>query len=627
MLASMRKGASSFLSKALMLFLVLTFGVWGIGDMLRQNSSTLATVGKAKLSIPEFQTRLRMMQRSLEGVPPEYANSDGFKQEVVQGIVQQMLLLQEAQYQGFVLDDKAIARVISRTPQFQTATGMFDGNAFQNFLRANDTNEATFIETLRRDVASTALLESLSMPKSLGFPRLAKALTEAQGQSRSADIYIVRAADASEIKVPDDKTLEAYYNEVKQQYLTPESRTIDYVVVPQDAIEKKIRENISASDIEDRYALEKPNMTTPEKRSVTQLLFSDEGKAKEAADALKAGKKPAEVASEAGIKPTVMRETGKDALPNEAAEIVFALKEGDVSAPVKTGFGWHVFVLDGITEGKAPSLEASKSRIEGLLVSERVEEELQSLSGQFEDAIAAGDSAEKAAAALKADARAGTLEGVDAQGRHANGAGLKGDPVLPTVLAKGFALDEGQSSGFEPATKAYVAVFARHVTEQAPKPLESIKADLLKRYMAEQRSLASARKAQNVATTLEGSDAADVIAKEKLERRTVNGITLSQALNATKETLGMPPLIMRSLFDTKLGEVTAPAKLENGNWVIARVTAINQSLKEPAEDTTLTEAQRSMVANAIYTDYLQHLVVKYPVEINQNLLKSDNGAQ
>lgn len=626
MLASMRKGASSFLSKALMLFLVMTFAVWGIGDMLRQNSGAVVTVGDVKVSPAEFDMRLRNMQRSLGDVPAELTQSEQFKSQVLQGIVQQALLLQEARTQGLMLDDKAIARLIGRTPEFQSATGRFDGAAFKRFLAANNTNEASFIETLKRDVIAATLLQSMSLPKTLGFASLAKALAEAQGQTRSAELFVVRGMPASEVKVPDDATLESYYKEVQESYLTPEYRTIDYVSITQAQLDARLQDAIGATDIQDRYALEKEHLGTPEKRTVSQWLFDTQEKAAAASDALKSGQAANEVKKAFPPKNgqiTVMRDIRPDALPKEAADAAFSIEKGHVSAPVETAFGWHVFVVDGITPAKIPSLKESEAKIREMLMAERREEELAALSGELEDAVAAGDDISKAASALKMGATAGSFEDVDAEGRNAAGRALPSVRVAPTVLAKGYQLEEGENSGFELTnTKDFVAVFVREVSSPAPKPFADVKQALLKQYIEEHQRIGSAKRAQNIALKLgKAEDANEVARTENLQRRSVKGISLAQAMAAREESNGMSPIVMRSLFDTKLGGFTAPSRLKNGDWVIGKVTGISQSVAPVEDGRTLSEEQRAALSDAIYNDYLQYLIGKYPVKVNEALLR------
>ncbi|HYZ41603.1 MAG TPA: SurA N-terminal domain-containing protein, partial [Stellaceae bacterium] len=66
MLQAIRSRAGSFIIKLLFGLLILTFGIWGIGDIFRlrgTNHTTVATVGRHSIGAEELQTALR---RALE---------------------------------------------------------------------------------------------------------------------------------------------------------------------------------------------------------------------------------------------------------------------------------------------------------------------------------------------------------------------------------------------------------------------------------------------------------------------------------------------------------------------------------------------------------------------------------
>lgn len=55
MLNRMRKGSGGWLAKILLGMLILSFGVWGIGDIFRSSgSSVVAEVGKVKIEANDY---------------------------------------------------------------------------------------------------------------------------------------------------------------------------------------------------------------------------------------------------------------------------------------------------------------------------------------------------------------------------------------------------------------------------------------------------------------------------------------------------------------------------------------------------------------------------------------------
>ena len=95
MLDSMRGLAKGFISKALMLFLVLTFAVWGAGDIVRGGGSNyVAKVGNERISPSVFLADQRNMQQSLEAMGVKDINPQALGNEILRRMVQQKLISQ-----------------------------------------------------------------------------------------------------------------------------------------------------------------------------------------------------------------------------------------------------------------------------------------------------------------------------------------------------------------------------------------------------------------------------------------------------------------------------------------------------------------------------------------------------
>ena len=65
----------------------------------------------------------------------------------------------------------------------------------------------------------------------------------------------------------------------------------------------------------------------------------------------------------------------------EFSKATFALKQGEVSQPVKTEYGWHVIRLDDRKMGAAQPFDQVKSAIRNVLVRNKVQSMLQALQG------------------------------------------------------------------------------------------------------------------------------------------------------------------------------------------------------------------------------------------------------
>jgi peptidyl-prolyl cis-trans isomerase D len=625
MLSTMRRGVSSIFAKALLLFLVLTFGLWGVGDMIRHGRiPTVADIGSASISPQEFSERLARMKSQMSGMPAEMLSSPAFKTQILQGMVQQLLLLQEAGRIGITVDNTTIARVIRENPQFQTKNGTFDKARFSAFLEGNRINEAAFIDTIRHDIESATTLQTLDIPKSVRFETLGQMLDAAKKQKRSAEIYVIPPV-ALENSSVDNSELTKFYATIQRDYLQPEKRTIGLVTIDKAALSHYVASHISEEAITERYNSDKQTLGSPEKRDVVQFLFAQKEDAEKAASALKIGSEITSIERNFALKnkeALVMPAISKSALPQALSQAVFALKSGETTSPLKSDFGWHVFKVTHIIAPTIPAFATVHDAIKKTLSEEAEQDTLRSLSDKLEDAIAAGDTLEKATSQLGIVAKSVTLNAAETEN-------TKGDSKTPEQYAvkKAFTLSEGELAPFEPFQQNYVAVTVSAIAPQAPKELEGIKQDVIKRYHEDARARASAARAASIATALRASEHPDAVAsKEKLETRNVSSITLGEALAVKTDRAGVPAELLRRLFDVAQGEMTAPVSMSNGAWALAKVTSIERAAFTHSDAESHADAAPALTEalnNAVYANYLRHLTQIYPVHINESALGND----
>ncbi len=105
--------------KLLLAFLVLTFGIWGIGDMLRHtgSSGTVATIGDKSISMEEYQRELRRQVNAIRqnmgnNYSPEMLKNLDLPHHVVHDLVQQKLLSLETASLQLVPSDADVVRRI-----------------------------------------------------------------------------------------------------------------------------------------------------------------------------------------------------------------------------------------------------------------------------------------------------------------------------------------------------------------------------------------------------------------------------------------------------------------------------------------------------------------------------------
>lgn len=111
----------------------------------------------------------------------------------------------------------------------------------------------------------------------------------------------------------------------------------------------------------------------------SHILVETEDQADEVYQALKGGADFAELAKEKSIDPTAKDNAGDlgffgwGKMVPEFQEVAFAMKEGEISKPVKTTYGWHVIKLIERKEKEQPPYEESKGMIKNKMETEKRE--------------------------------------------------------------------------------------------------------------------------------------------------------------------------------------------------------------------------------------------------------------
>jgi peptidyl-prolyl cis-trans isomerase C len=115
------------------------------------------------------------------------------------------------------------------------------------------------------------------------------------------------------------------------------------------------------------------------------ILVEGEDDAKKIAARIKGGEDFAKVAKEVSKDPGSGAEGGdlgfftKDRMVPEFAETAFAMKAGDISAPVKSQFGWHIIKLEERRQKPLPPFAEVKDRIAQALAGKAQADFLQQL--------------------------------------------------------------------------------------------------------------------------------------------------------------------------------------------------------------------------------------------------------
>ena len=453
MLESMRNAAQGVVGKAIMTvvmgLIIVSFVIWGVGDMLRGfTTATVASVGGTKISAQEYRVAydraVQQYQRRLRRpFTNEEARQIGLDRSILQQLLSEAAVDDEARKLGLDISDEALREIITSNQNFRDKSGAFDPARFAGALRDMDMSERGFVLELRKQVLRQFIVAALAT--GIAAP---KAETEAeadyQGQTRSADYFLLPASAAGDIPAASEEALKTFYNDRKSSYRAPEYRGMTILALEPDTIANPAE--VSDADAEAAYkklAGKDPKFGAPEKRDLQQILFPNQGDAEAAEAKLKAGVSFDDLVKERGLKAedTDIGETTKDAmLDKDEADAVFALPQGAVSGVLKSQFGPVIVRVKSITPSTVKPYAEVADEVKRQVSASRAGDKIQALHDKIEDLRVSGKTILEAAKAVGLTGQ--SIAAVDAAGRD-----LKGEPVnlpdKPELLRAAFASDVG----------------------------------------------------------------------------------------------------------------------------------------------------------------------------------------
>src|SRR3712207_1773665 len=143
MLETLRQGANSWVAKALLVLLVISFGIWGVsGQFQGYGAGTLATVGEEEVTVPEFARVQEQAQRSGRQVNPE---------QILNRLLLDAAIDDEARSRNLGISDDRVAKALADDPTFRGANGSFDRERFLNLLQNAGIDQDDYVQSIRQE--------------------------------------------------------------------------------------------------------------------------------------------------------------------------------------------------------------------------------------------------------------------------------------------------------------------------------------------------------------------------------------------------------------------------------------------------------------------------------------------
>ena len=132
--------------------LVVSFAIWGIGDIFRGfGLNSAIKIGKTEISIEQFRQfyndRLQQIGRQAgRPISVDQARERGIDRQLLAQLVAETTLDEQAKKLGLAVSNDEIVNRITNDPGFRGLTGQFDRARFDAVIRQNNFSEGRYVD-------------------------------------------------------------------------------------------------------------------------------------------------------------------------------------------------------------------------------------------------------------------------------------------------------------------------------------------------------------------------------------------------------------------------------------------------------------------------------------------------
>lgn len=332
----------------------------------------IAQVGDASVGLSEYQTAVNNRRtETLEQIDDaSLLNEDVLHEQVLKGLIDRTLLEQQAGKLGMTVSDDTINRLLRQEDIFKDADGNFSNEQFSNFLRQRGMTKDQLFAEFRNQLSLDQL--NASIVGTAVYPMQAVSqLIDLQLESRNIWLHRFNWQDYQEQVKLSENDIQAYYDANKDTLKSAAMVDLAYLQLSPQTVQVN---DVTSEDLQQQYAAYKQGLAVVDERKISQILLTGKD-AKTRANKVKArldkGEAFSKLAKTESDDPS--GETGGDigrfnpsVFGNDAPAVEKALEGlsvSDVSAPVKTSFGYQIFTVTEDNGSKVPSLESMRDEL------------------------------------------------------------------------------------------------------------------------------------------------------------------------------------------------------------------------------------------------------------------------
>jgi peptidyl-prolyl cis-trans isomerase D len=608
MLQNIRDNSQGWIAKTIIGVIVILMALTGFDAIFQaaSHSKDAAQVNGDEITQVELTQAIEMQRRQLiqqlgKDFDPALLDEKMLREAALKGLIDRKLLLQGAHDAKFAFSEASIDQLMLQAPEFQV-DGKFNAERFDQVIRQMGYGRLQFRQLMADEMLIGQLRAGLAASSFVTDDQV-QAFARLEKQTRDFASLTFKA-DPSAVKVTDEQ-VKAHYDQHAKEFMSPEQVVLDYVELRKSAFFDQV--TVKDEDLQVAYQKEIANLA--EQRRAAHILIevndkmSDaqaKAKIEEIQQRLDKGEDFAALAKQVSQDPGSARNGGDlgYAAPGvfdpAFEKALYSLSQDQVSAPVRTQFGWHLIKLLGIEAPQVPTLASLKDKLTHDLKDQQVEQRYVDAAKKLEDS--AFEASDLGQPAQELGLKVLTSKPFGKEG------GVEGVTANRAVIQAAFStevLEEGSnSSAIELDPDTTVVVRVKEHQQPTQLPLEAVSTAI-------RAQLAKQQAAEEVKTRGEALIAGLRDGKVPLAA-TQNGQPWKRVEAVTRSQEGVDPVELQALF--RMAKPTAKDKpeytsvtLNDGSLVILRLNGVNEAA--PASEEEKAQYRRFLASRGGQQDF------------------------
>ena len=495
MLTTIREKTQGWFAGTVLTLIAALFVVGGVASYFESDSKiVVARVGSHDISVEAYKTALEEQRRSLQesfgrNLNPKLFDTLEFKTRILDNLVDQALLIRDAEDQGYRISDAELDQRITGIPVFQR-DGRFDPKLYERVLRDMHMSPQGLKQHLRQDALIKQVADSFELSTLVTKDDI-DTLLRLETQSRQASYVVIKPQQYLSKASVAAGAVDQYYTANSAMFKSPERVRIDYIRLSAKDLAAKV--SISDDELQKAYSQDLDRYTTPEQRKASHILIRLSEK--DGADADKKALQKAEALRQQLVQGSdfaVLAKKNSDD-PGSAAkggdlgyvarngtlvkpfeDALFGLKKGELSQPVRTSFGYHLIKLVDVKPQTRKSFNEVHAEIESALRTRKAEEQFYEMSERLNNLVyEQSDSLKPAAEAL------GLSIAQSDWFPRSGGEGIAADPHIVEAAFDPEVLGQGRNSNaIETAPNTVVVLRVSAHQAAAALPLTAVRGQI-----------------------------------------------------------------------------------------------------------------------------------------------------